>query len=129
MMEPFGIEAVALLAEANIESLQKLMELPEGTVVGIVGSSQTCMDNLSRSLEGAGLDHLDLREVYLDQEEAVGELFEEENARAILCSTFTMERLEAMGAPGNIEIIDENRTLDKGGVEMLGQMIRQLPRE
>ncbi|MBA2694221.1 MAG: GntR family transcriptional regulator [Rubrobacter sp.] len=129
MMEPRGIETVALLAEANIESLQKLMELPEGAVVGIVGSSQTCMDNLSRSLEGAGLDHLDLREVYLDQEEAVGELFEEENARAILCSTFTMERLEAMGAPEKIEIIDENRTLDKGGVEMLGQIVRQLPRE
>ncbi|CAN5495084.1 MAG: GntR family transcriptional regulator [Rubrobacteraceae bacterium] len=128
MMEPFGVETVALLAEANIESLQKLMELPEGTVVGIVGSSRTCMDNLSRSLEGAGLDHLDLREVYLDQESEMRSLFGEENAKAILCSTFTKERLEEMGAPESFDIIDENRTLDKGGVEMLGQMIRQLPR-
>lgn len=128
MLEPRDIEVVALLAEANIESLQKLMEFPEGTTVAIVGSTRTCMDNLSRSLEGAGLDHLDLREVYLDQTDDVKRLFEEENARAILCSTFTMRRLEEMGAPRDLDIIDENRTLDKGGVEMLGQMIRQLPR-
>jgi GntR family transcriptional regulator len=127
MMESLGVETVALLAEANIESLQKLMELPEGTTVGIVGASQTCMDNLSRSLEGAGLEHLDLREVYLDQSDEVSRLFEDENAKAILCSTFTKERLEEMGAPGSLDIIDENRTLDKGGVEMLGHMLRRLP--
>jgi hypothetical protein len=53
-----GIETVALLAEANIESLRRLTELPEGTPVGVVGWGQTCMENLSRSIEGRGLDHL-----------------------------------------------------------------------
>ena len=31
LVEPYGIEAVALLAEATLESLQRLMELPSGT--------------------------------------------------------------------------------------------------
>ena len=34
LVEPFGIETVALLAEANIESLQRLTELPAGTPSG-----------------------------------------------------------------------------------------------
>jgi hypothetical protein len=37
IVEPHGIEAVALLAEATLESLQGLMELPSGTLVGVVG--------------------------------------------------------------------------------------------
>ncbi|MDQ5828738.1 MAG: GntR family transcriptional regulator, partial [Actinomycetota bacterium] len=52
LMEPRGIETVALLAEANLESLQRLTELPAGTPVGVVGWGQTCMENLSRSMEG-----------------------------------------------------------------------------
>src|SRR5215216_3036462 len=49
IVEPHGIEAVALLAEATLESLQRLMELPSGTPVGVVGWGRTCMENLSRS--------------------------------------------------------------------------------
>src|ERR687893_647675 len=67
LVEPLGIETVALLAEANIESLRRLTELPAGTPVGVVGWGRTCMENTSRSLEGAGLDHLDFRSVYIDQ--------------------------------------------------------------
>src|ERR671912_244856 len=67
IVEPRGIEAVALLAEANIESLRRLTELPAGTPVGVVGWGQTCMENLSRSIEGAGLDHLRFVQVYVDE--------------------------------------------------------------
>lgn len=123
MMEPLGVETFALLAEANIESLQKLMALPEGTTVGIVGASETCMANLSRSLEGAGLDHLDLREVYIDNTEAVKRLFEE--ATTLVCSSATARRLAGMGKPEGARVIEEDRTLDKGGVEMLGRIIRE----
>ncbi|MGI8648831.1 MAG: GntR family transcriptional regulator [Rubrobacter sp.] len=124
MMDPLGVETVALLAEANIESLQKLMALPEGTTVGIVGASETCMVNLSRSLEGAGLDHLDLREVYIDHTDAVRKLFAE--ASTLVCSSVTARRLTELGKPEEVEVIEEDRTLDKGGVEMLGRILREL---
>src|ERR671910_983455 len=129
IVEPRGIEAVALLAEANIESLRRLTELPAGTPVGVVGWGRTCMENLSRSLEGAGLEHLDFRSVYVDQsstEEILGTL---EGVKAVACATITAKKLRELGVPEELEIIEEDRTLDKGGIEMLGRMIRQLPRD
>jgi DNA-binding transcriptional regulator YhcF (GntR family) len=128
LVEPFGIETIALLAEANIESLRRLTELPAGTSVGVVGWGRTCMENLSRSLEGAGLEHLDFRSVYVDQsstEEILGTL---EGVKAVACATITAKKLRELGVPEELEIIEEDRTLDKGGIEMLGRMLRQLAR-
>jgi GntR family transcriptional regulator len=125
LVEPLGIETVALLAEATLESLQRLTELPEGTLVGVVGNSQTCMENLSRSLEGAGLDHLDLTETYIDRVDESRALVG--RVPVVVCSSFTARKLRQLGAPEDLEILEEDRTLDKGGIEMLGRMLRQLP--
>ena len=128
LVEPFGIETVALLAEANIESLRRLTELPAGTPVGVVGWGRTCMENSSRSLEGAGLDHLAFRSVYIDQsstEEVLGTL---DGVQAVACATITAKKLRELGVPEDMDIIEQDRTLDKGGIEMLGRMLRQLPR-
>jgi hypothetical protein len=126
LMEPLGIETVALLAEATLESLQRLTELPPGTPVGVVGNSQTCMENLSRSLEGAGLDHLNLTETFVEREDETRALLGE--VPVVVCSSFTARRLREFGAPETMQILEEDRTLDKGGIEMLGRMLRQLPR-
>jgi len=125
VMEPLGVETVALLAEANIESLRRLTELPAGTPVGVVGWGRTCMENLSRSIEGAGLDHLDFVRVYVDEgpqdgiEAALG------GVRTVVCASITARRLRELGVPEELEIIEEDRVLDKGGLEMLGRMLRQ----
>jgi DNA-binding transcriptional regulator YhcF (GntR family) len=127
LVEPLGIEVVALLAEATLESLQRLMELPSQTPVGVVGWGSTCMDNLSRSIEGAGLDHLDFVQVNVDggQDEIVAIL---DGLDAAICSSVTAKRLRALGVPEGLEIIEEDRILDQGGIEMLGRMLRRLPR-
>jgi GntR family transcriptional regulator len=127
IVEPHGIEAVALLAEATLESLQRLMDLPAGTRVGVVGWGRTCMENLSRSIEGAGLDHLQFIQVYVDQgsEEVMAALGE---VRVVVCASITAKRLRELGVPKELEIIEEDRILDQGGIEMLGRMLRQLPR-
>jgi GntR family transcriptional regulator len=128
LVAPFGIETVALLAEANIESLRRLTELPAGTPVGVVGWGQTCMENLSRSMEGAGLDHLNFVQLYVDEESAEDVWDTLDDVEAVVCATITARRLRELGAPGDLEIIEEDRTLDKGGLEMLGRLLRQLPR-
>lgn len=125
MMEPLGVETVALLAEANLESLRRLTELPAGTPVGVVGWGRTCMENTSRSLEGAGLDHLRFVHAYVeeDAEEALPVLGD---VPVVLCASITARRLREAGVPDDLEIIEEDRTLDKGGVEMLGSMLREM---
>src|ERR687898_345927 len=99
IVEPHGMEAVALLAEATLESLQRLMELPSGTPVGVVGWGRTCMENLSLSIEGAGLDHLDFVQVYVDegpQDDAFWEALG--GVRAVVCASITARRLRDAGA-------------------------------
>ena len=125
IVEPHGIEAVALLAEATLESLQRLMELPSGTPVGVVGWGRTCMENLSLSIEGAGLDHLDFVQVYIDEEpdEVLATLG---GVESVVCASITARRLRELGIPEDLEIIEEDRILDQGGIEMLGKMLRRL---
>jgi DNA-binding transcriptional regulator YhcF (GntR family) len=124
IVEPLGIEVVALLAEANIESLRRLTDLPSGTPVGVVGWGQTCMENLSRSIEGAGLDHLRFVQVYVDEQtEEVLETLE--RVEAVVCASITARKLRELGASGDLEIIEEDRTLDQSGIEMLGRMLRE----
>jgi GntR family transcriptional regulator len=127
LVEPYEIEAVALLAEATLESLQRLMELPARTPVGVVGWGRTCMDNLSRSIEGAGLDHLDFIQVYVDQgpEEVLAAL---RGVSAAVCASATAKKLRELDVREGLEIIEEDRILDQGGIEMLGRILRQLPR-
>jgi GntR family transcriptional regulator len=127
LMEPLGIETVALLAEANLKSLQRLTELSAGTPVAVVGWGRTCMENLSRSIEGAGLEHLNLIQLYVDEspKEVRPTL---DGVKAVVCATITAKKLRELGIPEELEIIEEDRTLDKGGIEMLGRMLRQLPR-
>jgi GntR family transcriptional regulator len=124
IVEPRGIEVVALLAEATLESLQRLTELPSGTPVGVVGWGRTCMENLSSSLEGAGLDHLDFVQVYVDQgpEEVLATL---RSVSSAVCSSVTARKLREFGVPEELEIIEEDRILDQGGIEMLGKILRQ----
>jgi GntR family transcriptional regulator len=124
IVEPRGIEAVALLAEANIESLRRLTELPEGTPVAVVGWGRTCMENLSRSLEGAGLDHLRFVQVYVDEQ--TDEVLETlEGVDAVVCASITARKLREIGISRALDIIEEDRVLDQGGIEMLGRMLRE----
>ena len=124
IVEPRGMETVALLAEANIESLRRLTELPEGTPVGVVGWGQTCMENLSRSIEGAGLDHLRFVQVYVDEQ--TDEVLETlEGVEAVVCASITARKLREVGIPEEMDIIEEDRVLDQGGIEMLGRMLRE----
>jgi GntR family transcriptional regulator len=127
LVQPLGIEVVALLAEATLESLQRLTELPSQTPVGVVGWGSTCMDNLSRSIEGAGLDHLDFVQVNVDggRDKVMSTLGEVD---AVVCSSVTAMRLREFSVPEGLEIIEGDRILDQGGIEMLGKMLRQLPR-
>src|SRR5215210_930783 len=124
LMKPRGIETMALLTETTLEGLRRLAELPEGTPVGVIGNSQTCTDNLLRSLEGAGLDHLDFFQIREDDEESWPRI---KRAKVVVCANVVVKRLPKLGLPEGVEVIVQDRTLSKGGVEMLGRLLRRLP--
>lgn len=126
IMEPHGIETVALLAEATLNGITRLAELPAGTRVGVLGNSRTCSDNLLSSLVGAGMDHLDLFQIYEDVGKEVMEQLKE--TEVVVCSSPMARRLSALGFPDETEVILQDRTLDRGGIEMLGRMLRGAPR-
>jgi GntR family transcriptional regulator len=122
VMEPRGVETVALLSVATIEGLRRLAELPEGTRVGVVGSSRTCAENLLRSLEGAGLTHLDFYKI-----EGPGDV--RERTQVVVCGNPAAHRLKELALPGGVEVIMQDRTLGKGGIELLGRMLRESGRQ
>ena len=55
------------------------------------------MENLSRSLEGAGLEHLDFRSVYIDQSSTEEVLDTLDGVRAVACATITAKKLRELG--------------------------------
>lgn len=124
---PRGLETVALLAEATLDGIQKLTELSAGTKVGVLGNSRTCSDNLFNSLVGAGMDHLDLFRVYEDIGSDLAEQLAE--AGVVVCGSPMAARLSDSNLlPAETQLILQDRTLDKGGIEMLGRMLRNIPR-
>ena len=122
LVEPRGIETFALLTETTLDGLKRLAELPDETPVGVMGNSRTCTENLLRSLEGAGLDHLDFFQIREDDEESRARIGE---AEAVVCGSISAQRLPKLDLPEGVEIIVQDRTLSKGGVEMLGHMLRR----
>ena len=89
-----------------------------------MGNSRTCTENLLRSLEGAGLDHLDLFQIREDDEESRSRIGE---AEAMVCGSISTQHLPKLELPEGIEVIVQDRTLSKGGVEILGRMLRRSP--
>jgi DNA-binding transcriptional regulator YhcF (GntR family) len=114
------VETVGLLAVATLENLRRLKDLPPGTVVAVLGDVREGVYNLLRSIQGAGLGHLDLVAAYGDAEE-MRELLE--RAGAVVCSSKVAEALPELGARPDLKVIVEDRTLDRGGIEMLGRML------
>jgi hypothetical protein len=116
LMEPCGMETFALLTETALEGLWRLAELSEGTTIGVVGNSRTCTDNLLRSLKGAGIDHLDFL-IQEDDEESRSQI---KQAKVVVCVSAVVGRVPELDIPKGVEILVQDRTLSKGGVEMLG---------
>lgn len=123
LLESSGVETVALLEEATIETFKTLSGLPDGTSVGVVGNSKSCTENLLRSLRGAGLDRLETLAVYDYQDtEKVRAMIEK--VQIVVAGSVPARSIVKLAPSKELELIVDNRTLDKGGMEMLGRMLR-----
>lgn len=108
-----GIEVVGLLAQAGQQTLMRLAALPAGTTVGVT-------DHVKRSVGSAGLTHLRL--VSSSGRDAPGLRRMLKKASLVVCSGPLAKRLRAM-APKGTEILVDDRSLDRAGIEMIRQRL------
>jgi GntR family transcriptional regulator len=121
-LPPGAPPAVALLSEANISTLLRLTELPEGTTVGLVCNSSKGSQNLLSSLQSAGLAHLSPVLASADDPWSLDRMLEQ--TRTVVCSEQAEDRIRAR-VPLDVEVIVAHRRLDAGGIEMLRDLLFQ----
>lgn len=115
-----GPPAVALLSEANISSLLRLTELPEGSTVGLVCSTPQGSQNILSSIQSAGLTNLVPILASAEDAWSVDRMLEK--TRIVVCSEQAAGRIVDR-VPHDVEVILAYRKLDTGGIEMLRDLL------
>jgi DNA-binding transcriptional regulator YhcF (GntR family) len=116
-----GVPVIALLAEAHLETLHQLAQLPSGTRVGVVSAAAAeTAHNLEHSIANAGLPNIELAGVCPAEGAALGRLVR--RADVVVCSTSAAERVRAL-AGSTVRVIVDDRTLDQRAVEMLAALL------
>ena len=117
------IEVVGLMMDATLGTLMRLTALPEGTKVGVACNEWTGSQNVKLSIDNAGLKNIELVIGCGAEPESLKRMMKE--ARVVVCSGLVASKIRGL-APKGTEIIVDDRTLDKGGLEMLRQRLARL---
>jgi DNA-binding transcriptional regulator YhcF (GntR family) len=117
------VPVVALLTEASIPTLLRLGELPEGTPVGLVCGTPKGTQNLLRSVQAAGLTHLKTVLASADDPWSVARMLEATSI--VVCSEQAAETLRGT-LPPTVDVIMSNRTIDRGGIDLLRALLAEL---
>ncbi|MGH7307342.1 MAG: GntR family transcriptional regulator [Candidatus Rokuibacteriota bacterium] len=116
------VPVIALLAEAHLETLHQLAQLPSGTRVGVASAAAETAHNLEHSIANAGLPNITLVGACPAEGAALGRLVR--RVDVIVCSTGTAERVRVLAGPSVTLIIDD-RALDQRAVQMLAALLVQ----
>jgi DNA-binding transcriptional regulator YhcF (GntR family) len=114
-----GVPVIALLAEAHLETLHQLAQLPPGTRVGVVSAAATA-HNLEHSIANAGLPNIALAGVCPPEGAALGRLLR--RVDVVICSTSAAERVRTL-AGSSVRVILDDRALDQRAIEMLAELL------
>jgi hypothetical protein len=114
---------VGLMMDATLGTLMRLTALPEGTKVGVACNEWTGSQNVKLSIDNAGLKNVELVVGCGAEPESLKRMMKE--ARVVVCSGLVASKIRGL-APKGTEIIVDDRTLDKGGLEMLRKRLAQL---
>ncbi|HYL80239.1 MAG TPA: GntR family transcriptional regulator [Candidatus Acidoferrum sp.] len=123
LLRKASIEVVGLMADASLETLMRLTALPEGTKVGVACHEWTGSENVRLSIQNAGLTNVQLVMGCGAEPESLKRMLKE--ARVVVCSSLVARKVRAV-ASSKVDIIVDDRTLNKGGLEMLRQRLARL---
>jgi GntR family transcriptional regulator len=115
-----GVPVIALLAEAHLETLHRLAQLPPGTRVGVVSTAVETAHNLEHSIANAGLPNIAMVGTCPVQGAALGRLVRK--ADVIVCSSPVAERVRSVVGPA-VQVLIDDRALDPRAVEMLATIL------
>src|SRR5204863_3684453 len=115
-----GTPVIALLAEAHLETLHRLAQLPAGTRVGVASDAVETAHNLVHSIANAALPNIALLGACPTEGTALGRLLR--RVDVIVCSSSVAERVRRIAAPSAQVIIDD-RALDPRAIEMLAALL------
>ena len=114
-----GIPVIALLAEARLETLYRLAQLPSGTRVGVASAAETA-HNLEHSIANAGLPNIVLAGACPAGGAALGRLVR--RVDVIVCSTSAAELVREL-AGSTVQVMIDDRALDQRAIEMLATVL------
>src|SRR5216117_610015 len=115
-----GVPVIALLAEAHLETLHRLAQLPSGTRVGVASAAVENAHNLEHSIANAGLPNIALVGACPAEGAALGRLLR--RVDVIVCSTAAAERVRGLAGP-TVQVIIDDRALDQRAIEMLAAVL------
>jgi DNA-binding transcriptional regulator YhcF (GntR family) len=115
-----GVPVIALLAEAHLETLHRLAQMPSGTRVGVVSAAAETAHNLEHSIANAGLPNIVLVGACPAEGAALGRLLR--RVDVIVCSASAAERVGGL-AGSTVRVMIDDRALDQRAVEMLAAVL------
>jgi DNA-binding transcriptional regulator YhcF (GntR family) len=116
-----GIPVIALLAEAHLETLHRLAQLPSGTRVGVASAAETA-HNLEHSIANAGLPNITLVGASPPEGAALGRLVR--RVDVIVCSTSAAARVRQL-AGDTVQVMIDDRALDQRAIQLLATLLVQ----
>ena len=115
-----GIPVVALLAEAHLETLHRLAQLPKGTRVGVASDAVETAHNLEHSIANAALPNIVLTGACPAEEAALRRLVR--RVDVVVCSSTAAERVRKLADPA-VQVMIDDRALDQRAIQMLAVLL------
>lgn len=119
-LDGLGVPVLALLAEARLETLQRLAQLPPGTRVGVVSAAVETAHTLEHSIAAAALPNVARIEAASAEGSALSRLVRRVNV--IVCSTSVAARVQGLVDPA-VPVIIDDRALNQRAIQMLGSIL------
>jgi GntR family transcriptional regulator len=115
-----AIPVTALLAEAHLETLHRLAQLPSGTRVGVAAAAAETAHALQHSVASASLPNIVLVGASPAEGAALGRLMR--HVDVMVCSTAAAERVQAL-AGSTLRVIIDERAVDRRSIDMLAAVL------
>jgi len=115
-----GVPVIALLAEAHLETLHRLAQLPAGTRVGVASDALETAHDLEHSIANAALANIVLVGASPLEGTALGRLVR--RVDVIVCSSSSAERVRQVAGP-SLQVMIDDRALDGRAIQMLATLL------